>query len=155
MRLLRSALGVVAVGVVVAATAWWLFGYRVEEFPRGGNGWAKRHFGRYTTVSYDHNDDGVPEATIYWTWNDPFTDNHDLNWNGNWTRRVVDMNGDGNWDVWVTNLCHDDDTAENWEFKADTNGDGEPNWSRRVEVDWWGTYDEIAKEMGLPVGEAG
>ncbi|MGV8039090.1 MAG: hypothetical protein AB2L07_03120 [Thermoanaerobaculaceae bacterium] len=117
-----------AVGIIAAAGAGWhFFGWYTEENPGVGRVTVLRRWGRVTVVRFDANRDGKADTEIRWPWRLPYQGHVDGECGEPWWLRMrEDRNLDGTWDTWIARP----DTGKPCSvlIRADTNGDGRPDW---------------------------
>ncbi len=133
---------------IVSALGWWLFGWSTEHNLALGKFTHQRFLGRVTTVYLDSNGDGRPDAKASYPWDEPFQGVVDGVCVNQGVVLAEDRDFDGRWDVWSTNLGRSQPSGCIHEFKVDTNGDGEADWSFRT-ADSVAAYDEIADRRGF------
>lgn len=139
-----------ALGVLFAVTAigWWLFGWSSEDNPALGVFTYQRCFARTTTILLDSNRDGSPDARVSYSWSDPYDGVLDGLCVGLGARMAEDRDFDGRWDVWTRNLGPAVAYGCLIEYRVDTTGDGEPDWSFRT-TDSMQAYNDIAAKRGF------
>ncbi|MGD8375318.1 MAG: hypothetical protein PVF68_04190 [Acidobacteriota bacterium] len=104
--------------------SWWLFGWKMVDEEGIGLVTYRRSFGRTTVRAVDGNRDGRIDGRYFYRWWEPVTvpGSRPVRWE-------EDRDGDGRMDVWVTYLGVNDAGEEEWRYRADTDRNGEPDWS--------------------------
>jgi hypothetical protein len=110
--------------LAVAGAGWWLFGWTTIDNPSLGLLREQRHWGRVTEIHGDSNRDGRVDTILFGTWENPLDTPH-FQWRESWE----DRDFDGVWDTWIVN------TNPGTQVKFDLDGDGEPDWSLRMQQD--------------------
>jgi hypothetical protein len=107
----------------------WLFGsISYQDFDRG-TVTVHRHFGRYTRVTYDKNNDGQPYIDARFSWSQPYTGEYS-DCGHPWTDQRQDRNLDGRWDTWLYRQLPNQPCVVT--VKVDLDNDGLPDHEEQL-----------------------
>lgn len=140
-----------AAGVVGGAAVWFPFGWSTTDYPDLGVVREHRFFGRTTELTADTNRDGKVDFRAAYRWSDPFQGIVDDGTCGDsHVALTEDRNYDGHWDTWVERAGFGADGTCLSLWRADTTGDGSPDWQRQAPYrESEAVYAAIRQERGF------
>jgi hypothetical protein len=145
-RTALRATGIVGATAFLLGTGWWLFGSSTHG-SKLGRIVTHRFFGRTTSIDMYFPGSRKPVERLVYSWAEPFEQGDPItSCAAIPPARWQDRNHDGQWDTWLLRTGPDDSGECGIEYRVDTTGRGEPDWTFSLPYGQYRHADELIKK---------